>query len=75
MASARPLPAEPSPPASRLIEPLDPAELARRNADAIALLERWDAEGDEQEQRETLAVLREALGPGRSASSRPVFAP
>ncbi len=52
---------------------LSPEERARRNQAALDLLASWETEGDEQEQRETLAVLREALGPKRVASSRSLF--
>ena len=38
--------------------PLTADELAERNRDLIELLNSWESEGDEQEQRETLAVLR-----------------
>ncbi len=51
----------------------DAAERARRNRPAMELLDSWEAEGDEREQRETMAVLREALGPNRTLSSRPLF--
>src|SRR4051794_27576042 len=50
-----------------------PEERTRRNRDAMALLESWATEGDEEEQRETMAVLREALGENRSLSSRALF--
>ena len=53
--------------------PATVGELAQRNRDLIELLDSWESEGDEQEQRETLAVLREALGGGRVASSRRQF--
>ena len=46
-------------------------DLAQRNQTLIELLNSWESEGDEQEQRETLDVLREALGTRRVASSRP----
>ena len=51
-----------------------PEERKRRNLAALALLEEWanDEEG-EQDQRETVAVLRAALGPDRVASHRPAF--
>ena len=55
------------------VPPIGPDELRRRNAVMIALLDAWEAEGDEAEQRETLAALRRALGPERSASERPAF--
>lgn len=53
--------------------PLTDEELAQRNADLIELLNSWESEGDEQEQRETLTVLREALGTRRVMSSRARF--
>ena len=43
------------------------------NRELIDLLNSWECEGDEQEQRETLAVLGEALGRRRVASSRAQF--
>jgi excisionase family DNA binding protein len=57
-----------------LVPPLAPEELARRNRAAMALLDEWaaDVEG-EQDQRETMEVLRRALGPERVASSRPAI--
>jgi excisionase family DNA binding protein len=48
-------------------------EQARRNKAAIALLDSWETEGDEQDQRETLAILKEALGKGRTAAARNLF--
>jgi hypothetical protein len=59
--------------ASGSVASLTPDELAQRNKDLIDLLNSWESEGDEQEQRETLAVLREALGRRRVASSRGQF--
>ncbi len=50
-----------------------PEERARRNAEAVRLLRSWVEEGDEEEQRETMRVLREALGKNRIASNRPLF--
>jgi hypothetical protein len=55
------------------VPPISAAELARRNRAAIELLDSWEADGDEQEQRETMAVLREALGEGRTLSARKLF--
>ena len=57
-----------------LIPPITPEELTRRNRAAMALLDEWaaDVEG-EQDQRETMDVLRKALGPDRIASSRPAI--
>lgn len=71
MAVAQPQPAETS--SRPYVPPLSAEELAARNRETVALLESWASEGDEDEQRETLAVLRQALGPGRSVSSRPLF--
>lgn len=48
-------------------------ELVQRNKALIELLDSWESEGDEQEQRETLDVIREALGTRRVASSRAQF--
>ncbi len=53
--------------------PLTAGELAQRNRELIELLNSWESEGDEQEQRETLTVLREVLGRRRVASSRAQF--
>ncbi len=53
--------------------PLTADELAQRNRELVELLNSWESEGDEQEQRETLTVLREALGRRRVASSRAQF--
>jgi excisionase family DNA binding protein len=55
------------------VPPVGPDERARRHRAAVALLDSWEAEGDEREQRETMAVLREALGARRVASSRNLF--
>ncbi len=55
---------EMSPAASsgQYISPLTADELARRNKELIELLDSWESDGDEQEQRETLTVLSQALG-------------
>jgi hypothetical protein len=55
------------------VPPMDPDELARRNRAAAALLDAWESEGDEEEQRATFAALREALGDRRIMSSRPAL--
>jgi hypothetical protein len=55
------------------VPPLDDAELALRNAAAVRLLDSWESEGDEEEQRETMQILRRVLGTERSASSRNLF--
>jgi excisionase family DNA binding protein len=71
------MPATPTlltPQAQPFVPPITPEELARRNAAAVALLDDLedDVDGDE-EQRETMAVLRQALGPGRVGSGRPAL--
>jgi hypothetical protein len=71
MATATPDPAATS--VRPYVPPISAEELARRNGGLIELLDSWEAEGDEQEQRETLVVLREALGEGRVSSSRNLF--
>jgi len=48
-------------------------ELRRRNLAAIALLDEWERDGAEQEQRETMDVIRAALGENREMSNRPLF--
>jgi hypothetical protein len=57
----------------RYVPPITEEELARRNQAAIQLLDSWEDEGDEEEQRETMKVLRLALGEGRIASDRRLF--
>ena len=42
--------------ATPYVPPIEPEELARRNREAIALLDAWEAEGDEEEDRATMAV-------------------
>ena len=60
-------------PAAPYVPLIDPAVLKRRNAEMIAILDQWATEGDEEDQRETMAVLTEALGPGRVMSDRAQF--
>ena len=48
-------------------------ELARGNEELLGLLDSWLTEGDEEEQRETLTILKDALGERRVASSRNLF--
>ncbi len=56
------------------VPPITPEELTRRNQAAMALLDEWAADSEgEQDQRETMDVLRRALGPERIASSRPAI--
>jgi hypothetical protein len=53
---------------------IEAAELLRRNWAAVRLLDAWEAdEASDQEQRETLAILKAALGEARVASSRNLF--
>jgi hypothetical protein len=55
------------------VPPITEEERARRNLAAIQLLDSWENEVDEEEQRETMEVLRSALGQGRIASDRSLF--
>lgn len=66
----KPEPAEAQAP---YVPPITPEELRRRGQDVAELLASWATDGDEEEQRETLAVLRESLGARRVASSRNLF--
>ncbi len=61
-------------PLESLIAPITPQERGRRNEAVLALIEQWanDQESD-QDQRETMDVIRQTLGPDRIASSRPIF--
>ena len=56
-----------------LVPPIAPEELRRRNAEMIAILDDWEQNGDEEEQRETMAVIRQALGPDRVMGYRRQF--
>ncbi len=58
---------------TRYVPPIDDAELARRNQAAIRLLDSWEGDEDRLEQRETMTILREALGERRVASTRDLF--
>jgi hypothetical protein len=60
-------------PRTPYVPPITPEELARRNQAAIRTLDSFETEGDEAEQRETLGVLRKALGEERVAGDRKVF--
>jgi hypothetical protein len=74
MSEPKPSPTLPLPPPSpdrpRLIPKLTPEELAEQNARVLALLEAWEHEDDEQEQRESWEILKKALGPDRTISNR-----
>jgi hypothetical protein len=52
---------------------LSASSIASRNADTLALLDKWEAEGDEQEQTETWEFLQQALDEDRLSSHRPFF--
>jgi hypothetical protein len=58
---------------SSRIPPISKEKLELRNRRAMALLDEWERNGDEQEQRETMQVLRAALGENRTTSNRPLF--
>ncbi len=61
---------------SPLVPPISPQELARRYAEAIVLLDAWEADvSSDQDQRETMDFLRQALGPDRVDSSRLAIRP
>jgi hypothetical protein len=55
------------------VVPIDDATLARKNRAAISLLDAWERDEDEGDQKETMAVLRKTLGVNRVASSRNLF--
>jgi hypothetical protein len=55
------------------LPPITPDELRRRNAAVVRLLDEWERDGDEQEQREGMEVLLKALGPDRVMSYRDAF--
>ena len=56
-----------------LVPPMSKEERHRRNMEAIRLIEDWDRNGDEQEQRESMEILIKALGPDRTMSCRDAF--
>lgn len=61
-------------PPKLLVPPITPEELARRNQAVIRLLEEWASDvASEQDQIETVEILRKALGPDRIASNREAF--
>jgi excisionase family DNA binding protein len=75
-ANSTPTPARAIPEAepASFVPRITPEELTRRNRAAMALLDAWEADvEDEPDQRETMDVLRQALGSDRVASSRPAF--
>ena len=58
-----------------LIPRRTPQEQRERNTRLIAALDRVAEDDDAEDQRETMAVLRKALGPDRTLSDRGVFKP
>ena len=52
---------------------LSALSIARRNTAVLALLDKWETEGDEQEQTETWEFLQQALDEDRLSSHRPLF--
>lgn len=64
-----------APPRSSSVQPIALEELRRRNAEMIAILDQWESEGDEEDQKQTMAVLRQTLGPERTISDRSCFRP
>jgi len=59
--------------ATPLVPRLSEEELDQSNRELAELLDSWEKDGDEQEQRETLAILREALGERHMVSPRNAF--
>jgi hypothetical protein len=68
MSIARP-PETPTP----FVPQVGDAELARRNRAARDRIASWMNDGDEEEQRATMGILRDALGARRTLSARPLF--
>jgi hypothetical protein len=52
---------------------LSASSIATRNAATLALLDKWETEGDEREQTETWEFLQQALNEDRLSSHRPFF--
>jgi hypothetical protein len=52
---------------------LSASSIAGRNTAVLALLDKWETEGDEQEQTETWEFLQQALDEDRLSSHRPLF--
>lgn len=52
---------------------LSAPSIANRNAATLALLDKWEIEGDEQEQTETWEFLQQTLDKDRLSSHRPFF--
>jgi len=61
---------------SAFVPALTPEQLARRSAAAVVLLDEWERDaGSDQDQRDTMDVLRQALGSDRVGSDRPAIVP
>ena len=56
-----------------MVPVLDENELRRKNRAAMELLDAWDHDVNEQDQCETMKVIREALGKDRIGSNRALF--
>lgn len=52
---------------------LSASSIAGRNTAVLALLDKWETEGDEQEQTETWEFIQQALDEDRLSSHRPLF--
>jgi hypothetical protein len=52
---------------------LSAQSIASRNTTTLALLDKWEIEGDEQEQTETWEFLQQTLDEDRLSSHRPFF--
>ena len=52
---------------------LSAPSIAATNTAVLALLDKWETEGDEQEQTETWEFLQQALDEDRLSSHRPLF--
>jgi hypothetical protein len=52
---------------------LSASSIAGRNTAVLALLDKWETEGDEQEQTETWEFLQQALDEDRLSSHRRLF--
>lgn len=52
---------------------LSTSSIAAKNAAVLALLDKWETEGDEQEQTETWEFLQQTLDEDRLSSHRPLF--
>ncbi len=64
---------EPKTPPTSYVPPITSAEVERQNAAMIRLLDTWDVEENEEEDRRVMQELEKALGPGRTLSSEGVF--